>query len=242
VKRDRESNSRTGAAHKAPLWRLGELGERVAAALAAGDGIEPPNGRVREVPDLRAIRYYTTLGMIDRPAEMRGRTAFYGIRHLRQLVAIKRLQATGLSLASIQQRLAGIDDKALAVLARVPDEIETGTSSSTATETEAPSHGEDRRRNFWMSTLGTESASQPPFAATPEIPPAAGVPPVAHPHETAHAPLQTLGLCDDVVLVIAGVRPLDAADMAALRAAAAPLVEKLQQLELIESTTERGRL
>jgi hypothetical protein len=80
------------------LWTLDELGARVALALAVGyDG--QANGRVREVPDGRTIRYYTTLGLIDRPAAMRGRTALYGVRHLLQLTAIKRLQARGLSLA-----------------------------------------------------------------------------------------------------------------------------------------------
>ena len=55
-------------------WTIDELSARVALALA--DRYEgAPNGRVRQVPDLRTIRYYTTLGLIDRPAEMRGRTA-----------------------------------------------------------------------------------------------------------------------------------------------------------------------
>src|SRR3954470_16526491 len=99
-----------------PPWTIDELGEVAMAALAKGyDG--PPNGRVRDLPDRRTIRYYTTLGLLDRPAAMRGRTALYGRRHLRQLVAIKRLQARGLSLAEIQARLVGLTDSALAELA-----------------------------------------------------------------------------------------------------------------------------
>src|SRR5207244_1724793 len=77
-----------------------------------------PSGRVREVPDRRTVRYYTTLGLIDRPAEVRGRTALYSTRHLLQLVAIKRLQARGLPLAEIQSRLVGQTDAALRELAR----------------------------------------------------------------------------------------------------------------------------
>ena len=69
------------------------------------------------MPDRRTIRYYTTLGLIDRPAEMRGRTALYGRRHLLQFVAIKKLQARGRSLAEIQQALAGQTDKELARIA-----------------------------------------------------------------------------------------------------------------------------
>ena len=83
-----------------------------------GPGYEGvPSGRVRDVPDLRTIRYYTTLGLLDRPAAMRGRTALYGPRHLLQLVAIKRLQARGLSLAAVQERVVGLSDAALRRLA-----------------------------------------------------------------------------------------------------------------------------
>src|SRR5581483_2196724 len=99
-------------------WTLEELSAQVALALAV-DYAWPASGRVREVPDTRTIRYYTTLGMIDRPAEMRGRTALYGMRHLLQVVAIKRLQAQGLSLAEIQGRLVGLTDAALRELAQV---------------------------------------------------------------------------------------------------------------------------
>ena len=79
-------------AAREPLWTIDELGAVVALALSV-DYAGQANGRVREVPDRRTIRYYTTLGLIDRPARMRGRTALYGRRHLLQLVAIKRLQA-----------------------------------------------------------------------------------------------------------------------------------------------------
>jgi DNA-binding transcriptional MerR regulator len=72
------------------------------------------------VPDRRAIRWYTTIGLVDRPASTRGRTALYGERHLLQLVAIKRLQAAGRSLAQIQAELAGATEGALRSLARLP--------------------------------------------------------------------------------------------------------------------------
>jgi hypothetical protein len=74
-----------------PQWTIRELAAEVAAQLERYDAAD--NGQVRAVPDERSIRYYTTLGLIDRPAAMRGRTALYGRRHLAQLVAIKRLQA-----------------------------------------------------------------------------------------------------------------------------------------------------
>src|SRR3954452_4369732 len=112
-----------------PFWNLEELCARVALALAV-DYTGQASGRVRDVPDARTIRYYSTLGLLDRPAVMRGRTALYGVRHLRQLVAIKRLQTHGLSLAEIQTRLVGLGDQGLQAEARVPaglEEQEAGT-------------------------------------------------------------------------------------------------------------------
>src|SRR5215216_114883 len=102
-----------------PRWTLDELAERVDTALAV-DYSGPPSGRVRAVPDRRAIRWYTTIGLVDRPAAHRGRTALYGPRHLLQLVAVKRLQARGLPLVAIQQELAGATDTELGRVARLP--------------------------------------------------------------------------------------------------------------------------
>ena len=104
---------------RSSLWTIKELGRKVAEALSR-DYQGPANGQVRAVPDRRTIRYYTTLGLLDRPARMRGRTALYGRRHLLQIVAIKRLQARGLALAAIQQELGGLTDRRLAEIARMP--------------------------------------------------------------------------------------------------------------------------
>src|SRR5262245_26509830 len=102
-------------------WTLDELTARVALALAV-DYSGANNGRVRDVPDSRTIRYYTTLGLLDRHGEMRGRTALYGRRHLLQLVAIKRLQAQGQTLQQVQERLLGLTDRDLERIARLPEE------------------------------------------------------------------------------------------------------------------------
>src|SRR5260221_5844838 len=107
-----------------PTWTIDELSAAAEAALAEGYG-GPPNGRVRDVPDRRTIRYYTTLGLIDGPAEMRGRTALYGRRHVLQLVAIKRLQAEGRTLLDIQKQLLGLSASALNRLARLPADIQS---------------------------------------------------------------------------------------------------------------------
>src|SRR5687768_10844914 len=104
------------------LWRMEQLSELVEKALAAGTYDGQGSARVRAVPDVRTIRYYTTLGLLDRPTEMRGRTAYYSRRHLLQLVALKRLQAQGLTLVQIQERMAGASDEQLAQWAELPTE------------------------------------------------------------------------------------------------------------------------
>ncbi|WP_336209008.1 helix-turn-helix domain-containing protein [Nonomuraea sp. LPB2021202275-12-8] len=92
-------------------WTIGELAERAADALRARG--QPLNGRVREVPGERLIRWYTTIGLVDPPLTRRGRIARYGRRHLLQLVAVKRLQAAGMSIADIQAALTGATDAML---------------------------------------------------------------------------------------------------------------------------------
>lgn len=103
------------------LWTLDQLTELVETALAV-DYPGQVNGRVRAVPDRRAIRWYSTIGLVDRPADMRGRTALYGRRHLLQLVAIKRLQSQGRTLAEIQAELSGATDRTLRSIAALPTE------------------------------------------------------------------------------------------------------------------------
>jgi len=102
-----------------PQWTLRELIAEVATQLARNYEATD-NGQIRPIPDERSIRYYTSLGLIDRAAAMRGRTALYGERHLAQLVAIKRLQAQGETLAAIQARLLGLSTARLRALAEPP--------------------------------------------------------------------------------------------------------------------------
>lgn len=93
---------------------LPELVEALPRLLASGyDGAR--SGRVRDLPDARTVRWYQTLGMVDRPMAFRGRAALYGRHHLLQLAAIKKLQSSGFPLADIQRGLAG---KTSAELAR----------------------------------------------------------------------------------------------------------------------------
>ena len=84
---------------------LDELSNRVAGELADRGLLgAASDARVSAAPDARTVRYYTTLGLLDRP-RIEGRQARYGERHLLQLLAIKALQALDFPLAEIQQRL-----------------------------------------------------------------------------------------------------------------------------------------
>lgn len=95
-----------------PLWTLDQLCERVAAVLAVGYSGQS-NGRVSDLPDRQTIRVYMRLGLVDRAIWRRGRLVYYTMRHLLQVVAIKRLQADGASLAEIRAQLPGLTDASL---------------------------------------------------------------------------------------------------------------------------------
>jgi len=100
--------------------RIAELQFAVEFALKSAEYVGQSSARVQTVPDTRAIRYYTTLGVLERPAEMKGRTAFYDKRHVLQLVAIKRLQAQGKTLGDIQKELTGLSNRKLGSIAKLP--------------------------------------------------------------------------------------------------------------------------
>jgi hypothetical protein len=131
------------------MWTMEELVDRVRTALTA-EYSGAPNGRVRDLPDRRSIRWYSTIGLVDRPLGTRGRNALYGPRHLLQLVAIKRLQAAGRTLAEIQAELGGAPEEALAEIARVPAELLAAESPPAPLPERAP---------FWK---GPAAAPEPP--------------------------------------------------------------------------------
>jgi hypothetical protein len=114
----------------AALWTLPELVAEVAARITALPA--PKNGQVRAVPDDRTVRYYMTLGLLDRPSSMRGRTALYDQKHVAQVVAIKRLQAMGRSLSEILQLWPTLDDRTLARMSGV--ELPVATAAPTRAE------------------------------------------------------------------------------------------------------------
>ena len=216
-------------------WTLDQLAGLVGAALGVDyDG--QASGRVRDLPDRRAIRYYTTIGLVDRPAAMRGRTALYIRRHLLQLVAIKRFQAAGMTLAQVQVRLAGATDAQLEREARVPASLPEAAAARTQAAPSAPA----ARPAFWKRgavaptapTSGARADREPMAPTAPTSgaravrePEPAPSPPL--PHEVAS--LQGLRLGEGVTLLLEREHPLDAGEVAAIRAAAAPLLEVLRR-------------
>ena len=211
---------------------MNELVERVRVALAA-EYPGAPNGRVRDLPDRRAIRWYTTTGLVDRPVGMRGRTALYGPRHLLQIVAVKRRQAEGRSLAEIQAELAGATDEALTVVARVPEGL-LEPDGSAADQAEGPV-----RTRFWAAATTSAPAAVPPAAiglgrATLRRRPAA---------RSADAAETTavggVALRGGEILVMPGIPTAD--DRAAIAAAAEPLLDLLADRGLLTDLTNDGR-
>jgi DNA-binding transcriptional MerR regulator len=90
-------------------WSLEELVQESRKHLSS----EGDSSRVQWRPNGRQIRYYTTLGLMDRPFGGRGYGSEYGPKHLLQLLAIKHLQHQGLSLARVQAALHGLNAKQL---------------------------------------------------------------------------------------------------------------------------------
>ncbi|MBA3457878.1 MAG: MerR family transcriptional regulator [Deltaproteobacteria bacterium] len=172
----------------------------------------PKNGQVRAVPDDRTIRYYGTIGLLERPV-LRGRTALYGSRHLAQVVAIKRLQGTGKSLAEIQAMWPQLSDEVLMSLSGV----------SLAGKGRAPARKEFWKREPVASSAPSMSDPGPAVMARPS--------PQLAPVEL-RVPIGpniyvTIAMPDD-----GGAFSLSLADVRAIRAAAAPLVAELAHRQL----------
>jgi DNA-binding transcriptional MerR regulator len=207
-----------------PRWTLDELAERVENALAVGYA-GPASGRVRAVPDRRAIRWYTTIGLIDRPVAHRGRAALYGPRHLLQLVAVKRLQAEGLPLVTIQEELAGATDSQLARIARLPSgpkAAQAAAASGAAAALQLPAGrpwevaGRGRRAGFWReppaALSGLSTAANDGFRE----------------HPRAMETLRGVRLGEGATLLLESGRELDPPDLQAIVDAARPLLAVLR--------------
>lgn len=104
-------------------YSLAELLQAVTKLLADNGLLDAQqDNRVSAAPDARTIRYYTSLGLLDRP-NLIGRQAYYGKRHLLQIGAIKALQGLSLPLSEIQAKLYGCSENELiAILTNIAKE------------------------------------------------------------------------------------------------------------------------
>lgn len=216
------------------MWTMDELVERVGEALAA-EYPGAPNGRVRDLPDRRAIRWYTSIGLVDRPLGMRGRTALYGPRHLQQLVAIKRLQAEGRSLADIQVDFTWTTPDQLIELSRVPPRL----LEADGPEPDEPAEGHHKR--FWAHQPAPGGAMPPveivEFTHGEKAAPretAAHRETATH-REPAGRPVTGVTLGGGVILLVP--HPLSDTDRADLAAAAAPLLDLLEARGLTDGSS-----
>jgi DNA-binding transcriptional MerR regulator len=205
------------------LVTLEQLTVLVELALEAVAYHGPDSARVRAVPDLRTIRYYTTLGLLAPPAEMRGRKAFYGRRHLLQLVAIKRLQAEGKPLVEVQRSLAGADDCSLARWAGLPAGFwdratESLPASASPSLRLAGSGSVPKRDGFWGQAPAVPASGSPAGPQSPQ------------PQMAVHLPV-----ADGAKLVLEGIDPqrLDAETLARLSSLLTQLSRGLCELRLI---------
>jgi DNA-binding transcriptional MerR regulator len=86
------------------------LAEKV-TTWCAQHRVVPANGQVATDTNVRTLRYYRTMGLLDAPTE--GGGSGYGDRHFLQACCVRVLQAEGLPLTRIQSLLFGRGDEEL---------------------------------------------------------------------------------------------------------------------------------
>jgi DNA-binding transcriptional MerR regulator len=84
-------------------WNARGLAAHVTALVDAA-GMRPTNASARTAPSARAVRFYVSNGLLDRP-EGTGTAATYNYRHLLQLLAIKIRQREGQTLEVIKREM-----------------------------------------------------------------------------------------------------------------------------------------
>lgn len=205
-------------------YTLDELVAAVAARLQAAGLDRQSNGQVSAFPDRRTLRYYTTIGLMDRPDTVRDRQSIYGERHVNQAVAVKRLQAAGLALAAVQARLAGLPGSDVEAIA-------------TGRRGEAPS-GTAGRRRFWAepstpSAPATWSTHPPtPSSSTRRAAAATATDSrLTSPTDPGGIarPMLAVALSPAATLLFSTDQALTAADITGIRDAASVLLDYLDQ-------------
>ena len=184
-------------------WTISDLARLANEALRLA-GVRPIGTRAAQTVSERTIRYYTTIGLLDRPMGWHGVQGLYGRRHLLQLLAIKRLQSEGTSTRRLRAELAGVRDTTLERFARLPmamADLERLASERTANP---PSSGPGGAIQAGVS-MSEEPA---PY----------GVSGVPDPSQTPLL-LQAINLPNGLVLLCPAERRLSGADLEAVSAA-----------------------
>lgn len=83
-----------------------------ATSLVNAAAVRPTNAAARAEPSARAVRFYVSTGLLDRP-EGTGTAATYGYRHLLQLLFIKIRQREGQTLERIRDEIRELMGDAL---------------------------------------------------------------------------------------------------------------------------------
>lgn len=191
---------------------LAAWGQQLISRLGWEEG---DSRRVTWSPTPRLIRYYTTLGLLDRPAGFQGRTALYGPRHLLQVLAVKRLQLDGKTLDEIQPLLLGRTDEGLAALLGLTLPLPAPDAPEPLLSGPAPA----RPADFWKEV----PAPRAPAPRPPERPPGPPERPPGRPL-TSFEPIQGLQVLIDPARLPAGISPEACID-AIVQACAARLGE-----------------
>ncbi|MCC6318239.1 MAG: hypothetical protein IT361_11165 [Gemmatimonadaceae bacterium] len=92
-------------------WNARGLAAHV-SGLVDAVGVRPTNASARAMPSARAVRFYVSNRLMDRP-EGAGTSATYGYRHFLQLLSIKIRQREGLNLEAIRCEMKEVTGDAL---------------------------------------------------------------------------------------------------------------------------------
>jgi DNA-binding transcriptional MerR regulator len=111
------------------------LDELLVAANSLMEAVAPvqPSDRVTETLSERTLRYYISQGLVDRPSGKEGVSALYGYRHLLQLLALKRLQASYLPVKKIREIVPESTNDELRAIVLGGGTTETSSLSATST-------------------------------------------------------------------------------------------------------------
>jgi len=148
----------------------------------------PPDPRysLTELADLagvtpRTVRYYMSQGLLPSPGAS-GPGAKYDDTHLGRLRLVRRLQREHLPLADIRQRLAGLDDTAIATLTEAPIELADPQDSALdyirrvlgPPQVQPNRHLAMKRLPLRAYSLATEPVTDVPIPNTLSVEPAPG--------------------------------------------------------------------